>query len=94
MKRLVVLALFVLSACTTMSPEAQTVHVIGALKAAPVGCQDLGPVQLPAASLMTDNPFGSPNDEMMRTLTAAKGGDTLHYTGAFPLKGEAYKCRS
>jgi hypothetical protein len=88
---LALLAAF-LNGCTTLSPEAKAIHVIGGLSAAPVGCQDLGPVALPPASTLTTSPVGSPNDEMMRTLAAAKGADTLHYTGAFPLKGEAYKC--
>ena len=65
MRRFVVLAPVTLSllaaflnACTTLSPEAKAIHVIGGFSAAPVGCQDLGPVALPPASMLTTSPVG------------------------------------
>ena len=67
-------------------------RVIGAQHAAPTGCKDLGPVSLTDAAAFNLNPLSSPNDEMLRLMTKAKGGDTLHYTGIFPLRGVAYKC--
>lgn len=73
-------------------PESQTVHVIGELSAAPTGCKDLGPVSLTDAAAFNLNPLSSPNDELLRMITLEKGGDTLHYTGMFPLRGVAYKC--
>jgi hypothetical protein len=81
----------VLASCVSV-PESQSVRVIGGQHPAPTGCQELGPVQLSGASLLNDSPIGSPNDEMLREMTLAKGGDTLHYTGVFPLRGVAYKC--
>jgi hypothetical protein len=57
-----------------------------------LGCQELGPVQLSGSSLLNTSLVGNPKDEMLREMTLAKGGDTLHYTSAFPLGGVAYKC--
>ena len=80
-----------LTACVSV-PESQTVRVIGELRSAPTGCKDLGPVSLTDAAAFNLNPLSSPNDELLRMMTLEKGGDTLHYTGAFPLRGVAYKC--
>jgi hypothetical protein len=80
-----------LTACVSV-PESQTVHVIGELRAAPIGCKDLGRVTLTDAAAFNLNPLSSPNDELLRMMTLEKGGDTLHYTGMFPLRGVAYKC--
>ena len=93
MRVLLCITLAYLAGCVS-NRETQTVHVIGVQNAAPTGCQELGPVELSGASAFNFSPVGSPNDEMLREMTLAKGGDTLHYTGAFPLRGVAYKCRT
>lgn len=67
-------------------------RVIGGLSAAPVGCQELGPVKLEAASSLDFNPVGSSSNDMLVVMTAAKGGDTLHMTSALPAGGIAYRC--
>ncbi len=81
-----------LSACATVPEAYDKVRVIGKFSPAPTGCQDLGPVALTGASMLTYSPVSSPQDEQLRLLTMSKGGDTLHYTNVFPLKGEAYRC--
>ena len=91
MRVLVVVTLVSLAGCVSV-PESQTVRVIGVQHAAPTGCKDLGPVSLTDAAAFNLNPLSSPNDEMLRLMTKAKGGDTMHYTGIFPLRGVAYKC--
>ena len=93
MKLLTCFALACLAGCAS-TPESQSVGVISGQNPAPVGCQDLGPVQLSGSSLLSVSPVGAPNDELLREMTLTKGGDTLHYTGAFPPRGEAHKCRS
>lgn len=91
---IVVALLCAIAGCVTM-PESQSVAVIGRQHPAPVGCQDLGPVGASiAGQLGTDGlVLGNPTDELVRMKVLTLGGDTLHYTGAFPLRGEAYKCR-
>jgi hypothetical protein len=89
---LLMLATLALAACVSV-PESQTVRVIGVQHVAPTGCQDLGPVSLTkSATFFNSSPVSSPNDEMLRMMVLAKGGNTLHYTGMFPLRGVAYKC--
>jgi hypothetical protein len=86
-------ALICVTGCVS-NPATQAVHVIGGQYPAPTNCKELGPVQLSGASLLNTSLVGSPNDEMLRQMTLAKGGDTLHYTSAFPPGGVAYKCGS
>jgi hypothetical protein len=87
------MALACLAGCVS-NPQTRAVRVIGVQHPAPTGCQELGPVQLSGASLLNSSFVGNPNDEMLREMTLAKGGDTLHYTSAFPPGGVAYKCGS
>ena len=51
-------------------------------------------MKLSGSSLFNDSLVGNPNDEMLREMTLAKGGDTLYYTSAFPPGGIAHKCGS
>jgi hypothetical protein len=80
---LLCLAVVSFAGCVS-NPETRAVHVIGGQHPAPIGCRELGPVQLSGSSLLNTSLVGNPNDEMLREMTLAKGGDTLHYTSAFP----------
>lgn len=94
MRTLLTLALAAaLAACATI-PNEPHVAVIGIQHAAPTGCVDLGEVALGAASMLTWNPVAVPGADTLKLLAAAKGGDTMRFTSAFPLKGEAYRCGS
>lgn len=87
----VIFTVLALAACAS-TPVDKEVRVISALRAAPTGCKDLGQVSLTRAAALNTSPLSNPNDELLRLMTQAKGGNTLHYTGIFPLRGEAYKC--
>jgi hypothetical protein len=69
--------------------RAQTVHVIGLQHAAPNGCQEFGPVHLSGSSLFKESLARPPNHDRLREMTLARGGDTLHCTGVFLLRGVA-----
>jgi len=87
----VIFGVLALASCASTSVDNE-VRVISALRAAPTGCKDLGPVSLTRAAALNTSPVSNPNDELLRLMTQAKGGNTLHYTGVFPLRGEAYNC--